>query len=170
MKNVDKFVEYRAALQNVMKNMAVYTKVPTYLLRLSISDINVFETCCNTAYDSVTGELLWNEINIDLKTLRFLGSEFIYSLIGHELGHAEARYLKLGLSNKDEEKYADIRAMEILYNGGLDPRMCIEELHLWSKEYGYDSVGDGEHPTGRERIDNLENYLKKNSWLIKSFL
>ena len=141
------------------------TMIPSVLVECRVSNEGVLETWSECYVDSDM-VLHCAIIQIDQQTVDFLGSKFIPALCAHEVGHVEAKYRMLNLHPLREEIYADLKAMEILYDMGFSPMSVIEELKLFSKRFGYDSIGDGLHPTGRQRIAECKKHLHKQPWLL----
>lgn len=158
--NIDK-------VRHLVKRMIGHcTLVPAELVKCRASDDGVLETY-SECYVDVDGTLHGAIIQIDRQTVDFLGDKFIPALCAHEIGHIEAKYCNKGFSPLEEEIYADLRAMEILYDMGFSPMSVIEELKLYSRKFGYDSVGDGLHPTGRKRIAECQRHLREQPWLLR---
>lgn len=153
-------------IRHLIKKMTGYcTLVPAELVKCRVSDDGVLETY-SECYIDARGTLHGAIIQIDQNTVNFLGSKFIPALCAHEIGHVEAKYFNKRFSPLEEEIYADFRAMEILYDMGFSPMSVIEELKLYSRKFGYDSVGDGLHPTGRQRIAECQRHLREQPWLL----
>ena len=141
------------------------TLVPESLVECRVSNEGMLETY-SECYVDVNGSLHRAIIQIDRQTIDFLGSKFIPALCAHEIGHVEAKFYRRNFHPLKEEIYADLRAMEILYDIGFSPMLILEELKLYSREFGYDFIGDGLHPTGRQRIAECQRHLREQPWLL----
>lgn len=152
--------ELRLVYKRFLNDMLQYSPIPKNLIDIEIRNEGILKTSCECYVDN-DGRLFHADIVIDLKTLRLIGAKFVSSLIAHELGHAEVHFLQKKFSPKEEEKYADIRSLELLNAVGTNPYLVIEEFHEFAKYFGYDSVEDDMHPTGAERIQYCKKHLRR---------
>lgn len=153
-------IELRLVYKRFLSDMLEFSPVPKSLIDIEIRNEGILKTSCECYVDN-DGRLFHTDIVIDLKTLKLIGAKFVPSLIAHELGHAEAHFLQKKFSPKEEEKYVDLRSLELLDAVEINPYLVIEEFHEYAKYFGYDSVGDDMHPTGAERIRYCKKHLRR---------
>ncbi len=85
-------------------------------------------------------------------------------IIGHECGHFLWGELLKGGNTIFQEHAADLRAVDLLINGGYNPRNHLAICERIFSDYGkirYSDINIGVHGNGLARIDDIKDYMTK---------
>ncbi|MBQ8750581.1 MAG: M48 family metalloprotease [Alphaproteobacteria bacterium] len=85
-------------------------------------------------------------------------------IIGHECGHFLWGELLKGSNTIFQEHAADLRAVDLLINGGYNPRNHLAICGRIFSDYGrvrYSDINVGVHGNGLARIDDIKDYMTK---------
>ena len=85
-------------------------------------------------------------------------------ILGHECGHYLWAELLKGNNTIFQEHAADLRAIDLLINGGYNPRNHLEISKRILGNYGrvnYSDINLGVHGNGLARVDDIKDYMTK---------
>ena len=85
-------------------------------------------------------------------------------ILGHECGHYLWAELLKGENTIFQEHAADLRAVDLLINGGYNPRHHLEICTRILGDYGhvrYQDISINVHGNGLARVDDIKDYMTK---------